>query len=61
MNGRVRETKTIRRPYCKLQLEEVRLVAEEAVLQVCKIVGGGVTSPNNANCQPASVCVNQGS
>ena len=40
------ETKTTRQPYRKPQLEQVQLVAEEAVLTNCKTAAaGGPTSP----------------
>jgi hypothetical protein len=40
-----------RRPYHKLQLEQVQLVAEEAVLAKCKFVGGN--GSGGADCKQA--------
>jgi hypothetical protein len=52
--------KTGKRPYSKPGLEQVQLVAEEAVLTACKIQGGTILMPSNRNCLPNS-CVAQGS
>jgi hypothetical protein len=42
-----RKAARTRRPYQKLQLEQVQLVAEEAVLQNCKVDNiGGANGPN---------------
>lgn len=54
------EVKKTRQPYHKPQLEQVELVAEEAVLTACKIQGGTVYSQQNTNCLP-STCLAQGS
>lgn len=56
-----KETKMTRRPYNKPQLEAVRLVAEEAVLQGCKLQGGEVNGPQNINCKgtQGSDCLQQ--
>ena len=43
-----KKTKPTRRPYCKPQLEQVRLVAEEAVLAGCKT--GGSSGPDVGAC-----------
>lgn len=55
------ETKRARRSYRKPQLEQVRLVAEEAVLTNCKAVSGG--SPNKATgqCNVGVLCLSLGS
>jgi len=47
-----------RRPYRKPQLEQVRLVIDEAVLETCKI--GGQAGPNANNCAPGQGCPRPG-
>ena len=58
-----RETTRGRRPYRKPQLEQVQLVAEEAVLAQCKVKGG--SGPGGGNCRQADgtggACQGQGS
>lgn len=56
MTKKERTSTTTRRPYEKPQLQEVRLVPEEAVLQTCK--RGGQTGPGAKNCDKGPVpCV----
>jgi hypothetical protein len=43
------ENKRMRQPYRKPQLEQVQLMAEEAVLAGCKTNAGG-SSPNKTPC-----------
>lgn len=52
------ETKTTRRPYCKPQLEQVHLVAEEAVLTNCK--ANQLNGPLGNNCRQKGRCYAQG-
>jgi hypothetical protein len=40
-----------RRHYTKPRIEEVKLVAEEAVLQACKTPGQGAGGPTRSNCK----------
>lgn len=44
---------TIRKPYQKPQIEQVRLVAEEAVLGNCK--GGAWSGPTGGGCQTSGI------
>ena len=46
------EMKPARRPYCEPQLEEVRLVSEEAVLRLCKFGFGAGHQGPRGNCAP---------
>ncbi len=55
------ETKTTKRPYCKPQLEQVGLVAEEAVLQNCKFVVGANPLKKNNKCVAGVMCYTHGS
>jgi hypothetical protein len=58
------EAKTTRRPYSKPQLEQVRLVAEEAVLLNCKSSQGSgpAGSPPIGRCnKPEPGCFTAGS
>jgi hypothetical protein len=59
-----KEIKTNKRPYQKPQLEQVRLVAEEAVLTGCKFPGavpGGHAPAADCTKGAAVACVNTGS
>ena len=50
-----KETTRNRRAYCKPQLEQVRLIADEAVLTTCK--SGSIGGPGNANnCRKGGGC-----
>lgn len=59
------EMKTMRRPYSKPRLEQVLLVAEEAVLLNCKLAqGAGAVVPDNppGRCnKPGPGCFTAGS
>jgi|GEM_PF-1869998 len=58
------QARTTRRPYSKPQLEQVRLVAEEAVLLNCKLAQGpGPFDPGpNGRCnKPKPGCFTTGS
>jgi len=52
------DTRTNKRPYRKPQLEQVRLVLEEAVLQGCKVAGGTGPATPGADClnKPGNPC-----
>ena len=45
------KAETMRRPYEPPQLEQVQLVAEEAVLQGCKTPGGGPGPSDSPACR----------
>ena len=48
--------KTMRKPYNKPRLEQVKLIAEEAVLVNCKThPGGGLGNPCGPTAQPLSI------
>ena len=66
MNNNSQDKTTIRKPYHKPQMEQVQLIAEEAVLTGCKLQGGGSAGPQNTNCKGVSEvgggdCLTQGS
>jgi hypothetical protein len=64
MDNKKEQNVSTRRPYHKPQLEEVRLVAEEAVLQNCKAIGVfGPYGVGVGSCQNpgGNICVNLGS
>jgi hypothetical protein len=48
-----------RKPYCKPEMERVRLVPEEAVLGGCKVLGAGTGIGVQSNCMNAS-CIDNG-
>jgi hypothetical protein len=55
------EKKMERKPYRKPEIEEVQLVAEEAVLAGCKTLTG-IGGPNSTGvCHPWGTCKEQGS
>lgn len=55
------ETKPARRSYRKPQLEQVQLVAEEAVLTNCKAVQTGAPGKSNGKCVGGVLCQTLGS
>ena len=55
------ETKPARRSYRKPQLEQVRLVADEAVLQNCKFIVGANPLKANGKCVAGVMCHDHGS
>ena len=66
MNTNSQNKPSIRKPYHKPQMEQVQLIAEEAVLTGCKLQGGGSAGPQNVNCKGVSEvgggdCLTQGS
>lgn len=63
MNDGDRATKTPRKPYSKPQLETVRLLPEEAVLQFCKTSGvvGPYGGPNLCQNPSGNTCSALGS
>lgn len=52
-----KDNKTKRKTYKNPQLEQVKLVAEEAVLAGCKTVVGPHSNKNNGSCNPANLCL----
>lgn len=52
---------TSKKTYVKPQLEEIRLEAEEAVLQICKADAGASTGKTNGKCLNPWICNSVGS